>query len=77
MKLTGVGKAFVTLVILGVLAFAVWYYKGAAIRNWAGIDKAAQRETITKGDFESLKNAPPDPDRGKGSTGVAGAVLAS
>jgi NitT/TauT family transport system substrate-binding protein len=77
MKLTGVGKAFVTLIILGVLAFAVWYYKGEAIRNWAGIDKAAPRETITKGDFESLKNAPPDPDRGKGSAGVAGAVLAS
>jgi NitT/TauT family transport system substrate-binding protein len=77
MKLTGVGKAFVTLVILGVLAFAVWHYKGAAIRNWAGTDKAAPRETITKGDFESLRNPPPDPDRGKGSTGVTGAVLAS
>jgi NitT/TauT family transport system substrate-binding protein len=76
MKLTGVGKAFVTLVIFGVLAFAVWYYKGAAIRKWAGSDKAAPREAITKGDFESLKSAPPDPDRGKGSTGVAGAVLA-
>ena len=77
MKLTGVGKAFVTLVILGVLAFAVWHYKGDAIRKWAGSDKAAPKEAITKGDFESLKNAPPDPERGKGSNGVAGAVLAS
>jgi outer membrane protein OmpA-like peptidoglycan-associated protein len=77
MKLTGVGKTFVTLVILGVLAFAVWHYKGSAIRDWAGADKATPKEAITKGDFESLKNAPPDPDRGKGSTGVAGAVLAS
>src|SRR5258705_12397818 len=77
MKLTGVGKAFVTLVILGVLGFAVWHYKGDAIRNWAGADKTAPRETITKDDFESLKGAPPDPDRGKGSTGVARTVLAS
>jgi hypothetical protein len=77
MKLTGVGKAFVTLVILGVLAFAVWHYKGGAIRDWAGAGKAAPKEAVTKGDFESLKNAPPDPDRGKGSAGVAGAVLAS
>jgi NitT/TauT family transport system substrate-binding protein len=77
MKLTGVGKAFVTLVILGVLGFAVWHYKGDAVRSWVGSDKAAPKEPISKGDFESLKNPPPDPDRGKGSTGVAGAVLAS
>ena len=77
MKLTGVGKAFVTLVILGVLGFAVWHYKGEAIRTWVGADKPATREAITKGDFDSLKNAPPDPDRGMGSKGVAGAVLAS
>ena len=77
MQLTGVGKAFVTLVVLGVLAFAVWHYKGATIRNWAGTEKAAPKEAITRGDFQSLQNAPPDPDRGKGATGVTPAGLAS
>ncbi len=77
MKLTGVGKGFVTLVILGVLGFAVWHYKGDAIRNWVGADRTAKAEPVTKGDFESLRNAPADPDRRTGGAGVAGAVLAS
>ena len=77
MKLTGVGKAFVTFVILGVLGFAVWHYKADAIRGWVGSDKPASKEAVTKGDFDSLKNAPPDPDRGKGSAGVTSSALAS
>mgnify|MGYP006269788523 CR=1 FL=1 len=38
MRLTGVGKAFVTLVILGVRGFAVWHYKSDAIRESDCID---------------------------------------
>src|SRR5215471_7539635 len=77
MRLTGIGKAFVTLVVLGVLGFAVWHYKGEAIRRWVGPAQDTKKEVVTKGDFDSLKNPPPDPDRGKGSAGVAGKVLAS
>jgi outer membrane protein OmpA-like peptidoglycan-associated protein/ABC-type amino acid transport substrate-binding protein len=77
MRLTGIGKLFVTVVVLGILGFAIWYYKGDAIRRWAGTDKAATRETVGKGDFDALKNAPPDPGHGTGATGVAGTVLAS
>ena len=35
MKLTPFAKLFITVVILGVLGYAVWHYKGAAIRKWA------------------------------------------
>ncbi len=76
MMLTGIGKAFVTAVVLGVLGFAAWHYNEAAIRGWVGIDKTATAP-IAKADFDPLKNAPADPDRGKGSAGVAGAVLAN
>lgn len=75
MRLTGVGKAFVTLVVLGVMGFAVWYYKGADIRRWVGADRESHREAVTSSDFDALKKAPPDPDRGK-SAAVPGAALA-
>ena len=76
MRLTGVGKAFITVVIFGLLAFAAWHYEGDAIRGWVGVARDAKKEAVTKGDFDSLKNAPPDPDRGRGANGVAGTVLA-
>ena len=31
---------------------------------------------VSAGDFDALKNAPPDPSRGTGSTGVSGSTLA-
>ncbi len=86
MKLTPFGKLFITVVILGVLGYAVWFYRGDQIRKWAGAEKgaggappAASSKDAGAGasDFDALKNAPPDPARGKGAEGVAGTVLAS
>jgi len=77
MRLTPFAKFFVTVVILGVLGYAAWHYKGAEIRKWAGAEKSAAKEEVTANDFSALKNAPPDPDRNKGSQGVTSTVLAS
>jgi NitT/TauT family transport system substrate-binding protein len=79
MKLTAFAKTFITLVIVGVLGYTAWHYQGAAIRKWAGAEKPVgeAQATVSAGDFDSLKNAPPDPSRGTGSTGVSGTPLAS
>ncbi|TMA23715.1 MAG: transporter substrate-binding domain-containing protein, partial [Deltaproteobacteria bacterium] len=80
MKLTPFAKLFITVVILGVLGYAGWHYKGAQIRQWAGAENPAQQAQATgvgSSDFDPLKNAPPDPSRGTGSTGVADATLAT
>ncbi|HZF07863.1 MAG TPA: phosphate ABC transporter substrate-binding/OmpA family protein [Thermoanaerobaculia bacterium] len=74
MKLTPFAKIFVTLIILGVLGYAFWHYKGASLKTWATGDKGAasgKTEAVGKGDFDALGHAPPDPERGKGSEGVA------
>jgi NitT/TauT family transport system substrate-binding protein len=76
MRLTPFAKLFITVVIAGVLGYAFWHYKGADVRQWAVGDKAAPAaEKVAANDFEALKNAPPDPDRNQGSTGVTGASL--
>ena len=77
MKLTPFAKLFITVVILGVLGYAAWHYKGAEIRKWAGAEKSAAKEEVTANDFDALRNAPPDPDRNEGSPGVTSTVLAS
>ncbi len=80
MKLTPFAKLFITIVILGVLGYAVWHYKGADVKRWAVGDKAAApaaTDTVASGDFDALKNAPPDPDRNQGSTGVTAASLST
>jgi NitT/TauT family transport system substrate-binding protein len=80
MKLTPFAKLFITVVIIGVLGYAFWHYKGADVRQWAVGDKAAAPaadERVSANDFDPLKNAPADPDRHQGSTGVAGAALES
>ena len=41
MKLTPFAKLFITVVILGVLGYAFWHYKGADVKQWAVGDKAA------------------------------------
>ena len=82
MKLTPFAKFFITVVILGVVGYAVWHYKGQDVRKWAGADKGAAGTTAAKSgsgvssdDFNALRSAPPDPERGKGAAGVSGAAL--
>jgi len=68
MRLTPLAKAFIAVVVFFVIGFATWHYKGNAIKNWAGGDKATGEDS--KGDFDKLNNAPGDPGRNVGSTGV-------
>jgi NitT/TauT family transport system substrate-binding protein len=81
MKLTPFAKLFITVVILGVLGYALWHYKGAEIRSWAGADRSAGTGTGTgedaSKDFAALKDAPADPARDAGSAGVARTSLPS
>ena len=74
MKLTPFAKAFIAVVVLGVIGFATWHYKGDAIKEWAGGDKKAESGD-SKGDFDKLNGAPGDPARGAGSTGVSSASV--
>jgi NitT/TauT family transport system substrate-binding protein len=79
MKLTPVAKLFITVVVIAVLGYAFWHYRGAELRTWAVGDKPATQTAEKPGvnDFDALKNAPPDPERGIGSTGVSATSLAS
>jgi NitT/TauT family transport system substrate-binding protein len=80
MKLTPFAKLFITVVILGVVGYAVYYYQGAAVRKWAVGDKGAAGPAtapVSAQDFDALRNAPPDPNRGAGSAGVSPAALTS
>jgi NitT/TauT family transport system substrate-binding protein len=70
MKLTPLAKAFIGVVVLAVIGFATWHYKGDAIKEWAGGEKVAEGGDF-KGDFDKLNNAPGDPGRNVGSTGVS------
>ena len=76
MRLTPFAKIFITVVILGVLGYAFWHYKGGSLKSWATTDKGAsgatgKTEAVSKDDFDALGSAPPDPERGKGSEGVS------
>jgi NitT/TauT family transport system substrate-binding protein len=68
MRLTPLAKAFIAVVVVAVIGFATWHYKGDAIREWAGGER--KTEEVSSSDFDNLKNAPGDPGRGVGSTGV-------
>ncbi len=81
MKLTPFAKLFITAVIVAVVGYAFWHYKGADVRQWAvGRDDASTEGSAATGDsatdFAALKNAPPDPGRGSGAEGVTQAALA-
>ena len=80
MRLTPVAKVFITVVILGVLGYVVWDKKGADIKKWAGAEQSSAtapgKTAVSSSDFDALRNAPPDPERGKGGAGVAALVLA-
>src|SRR3954469_20052903 len=77
MRLTPFAKFFITLVILGVVGYAVYHWKGADVKKWAtGSSSTSTSVTtssgsgVSSGDFDALKNAPPDPSRDAGSSGV-------
>ena len=73
MRLTPLAKAFIAVVVVAVIGFATWHYKGDAIKEWAGGER--KTEEISTADFDNLKNAPGDPGRNVGSTGVSGATV--
>ena len=73
MRLTPLAKAFIAVVVFAVIGFATWHYKGDAIKQWAGGEKSSGEDV--SGDFDKLKNAPGDPARNVGSTGVSGASI--
>jgi outer membrane protein OmpA-like peptidoglycan-associated protein/ABC-type amino acid transport substrate-binding protein len=77
MKLTPFAKLFITVVILAVVGYAAWHYKGTEIRKWAtGSESAAEKgEVVSADDFSRLANAPDDPGRNTGSTGVVASSL--
>ena len=64
MKLTPFAKLFITVVVVAVVGYAAYYYKGAEIRQWAVGEKPAgapASQDVTRGDFEALGGAPADP----------------
>jgi len=78
-KLTPLAKAFVALVILGVLAYTGYHYYGNEIKDWskgAGGGKTADKGggSVSKDDFNGLGKAA-DPDRNKGVSGVQSANI--
>jgi NitT/TauT family transport system substrate-binding protein len=77
MRLTPFAKLFITVVILAVLAYVFYAYRGSAVREWAvgRHETAAGGSTVTSNDFDALKNAPPDPARNAGATGVSTVAL--
>ena len=78
MKLTPFAKLFITVVILAVIGYAAYYYKGADIRTWAVGDKPAGAQAsqdISRSDFDALGGAPADPVRNAGAAGVTNLAL--
>ncbi|MCA1576200.1 MAG: OmpA family protein [Acidobacteria bacterium] len=75
MRLTPLAKAFIAIVVVAVIGFATWHYKGDAIKEWAGGEREVGGDS--KADFDKLKGAPDDPARNAGSTGVSGVSLGS
>lgn len=79
MKLTPFAKLFITVVVLGVIGYTAYHYKGKDLRKWAtGSDKTTTTTAggeVSSNDFDALKNAPADPGRDAGSTGVSAVAL--
>lgn len=75
MKVTPLGKAIIVLALLVAAFFSVRRF-APDLKLWATGQKgssSAKGEAVNKGDFDALKGAPPDPERGKGSEGVSSA----
>ena len=79
MRLTPFAKFFMTVVILAVVGYAVYYYKGGELKKWAtgSAGTTTSSTQVASNDFDALKNAPPDPGRDAGSSGVQPASLNS
>ncbi|HEX7680345.1 MAG TPA: hypothetical protein VF713_19595, partial [Thermoanaerobaculia bacterium] len=81
MKLTPFAKFFITVVILAVVGYAAYHYKGKDIRKWATGSDKSQPQTGTSqvgsNDFDALKNAPADPARDAAVTGVSSVNVSS
>src|SRR5262245_57988933 len=83
MRLTPFAKFFITVVIIAVVGYVVYDYKGADLRKWATGDKsggsapsaAPSSSELSPTDFSALKDAPKDPARDTGSAGVRTASL--
>jgi NitT/TauT family transport system substrate-binding protein len=77
MKLTPFAKIFITVVILAVVGYAAWHYKGTEIRKWATGSDSGKKESVavSADDFSRLANAPSDPERNTGSAGVTASAL--
>src|SRR6202163_133316 len=79
MKVTPLGKAIIVLALLVAAFFSVRRF-APDLKLWATGQKgssSAKGEAVNKGDFDALKGAPPDPERGKGSEGVSPASNSS
>ena len=73
MKLTPFAKFFITVVVLVVIGYVFWNYQGGTVREWA-VGKKTEKSAasgVTSQDFDALRNAPPDPSRTAGSSGVS------
>ncbi len=81
MKLTPFAKFFITVVILAVVGYAAYHYKGSDIRKWATGSEKSQTQTgtsqVSSNDFDALKNAPADPSRNAPVTGVSSVSVSS
>src|SRR5436305_2218025 len=72
MKLTPLGKAIIVVALLVAAFFSVRRF-APGLKSWATGGKggaSGKSEAVSKGDFDSLKNAPADPERNKGSERV-------
>jgi outer membrane protein OmpA-like peptidoglycan-associated protein/ABC-type amino acid transport substrate-binding protein len=72
MKLTPLGKAIIVVALLVAAFFSIKRF-APDLKSWAlgKKGKEAKTESVEKSDFDALGNAPADPERGKGSEGVA------
>src|SRR5215467_10020958 len=75
MKLTPFAKVFIAIVVLAVVGFATWHYKGDSIKEWAGGSDKPAAGGDSKDDFDKLKGGSTDPAKGTGSTGVSATTV--
>jgi NitT/TauT family transport system substrate-binding protein len=80
MKITPLGKLILVLLGLAIIYFAVRNFT-PDIKKWALGQRPEKAQTgagteVSSTDFGALKDAPPDPERRKGSQGVTAGALA-